>query len=178
MAQVKGKFISLAGALMNHYPTHRAEADKSLFARTGKFWNELEPEEWYDTSIFGLFIEAYAKASPHGENAIVTLGKEVYPTIKASSGLPENLKTPLDFIKFEAEGFMANHRGSDVIPRKFKKLEDKDIIVEAPAPGYNSKLYEGVYLGILEMCNITSGKVTTLRKQEDGAPTSEFHIKW
>ncbi len=92
--------------------------------------------------------------------------------------MPPNLKTPLDFIKFEAEGFLANHRGSDVRPRKITKAQDKDVIIEAPAPGYHSKLFVGVYLGILEMCGIKTGKVDQTKSQEKGDSTSEFHITW
>ncbi|MBL7990597.1 MAG: hypothetical protein JNN25_04090 [Candidatus Kapabacteria bacterium] len=114
MAEVKGKFIMLAGSLMTLYKDGLAEANKGLVAKTGKTFSELEPEGWYDTSLFNLFMETYARYSVSGDRAIVTLGRNVYPTIKKSAGLPPHLKTPLDFIKFEAEGFLANHRGSDV----------------------------------------------------------------
>lgn len=178
MAQVKGKFITLAGTLMSLYSAQRTEADKILFSKTGKHWNELDPEGWYDTRFFHLFMETYAKASPTGYRAIITLGKNVYPTIKKTAGLPPHLKTPLDFIKFEAEGFMANHSGADVKPRKFLKAEDREVIVQAPAPGYNPVLYEGVFLGILEMCGVTTGKVVQTKSQDKGDGTSEFHITW
>ena len=56
--------------------------------------------------------------------------------------------------------------------------EDGHVIVQAPAPGYNSKLYEGVYLGILEMCGVKTGKVIQTQSQENGDPTSEFDITW
>ncbi len=86
MADVKGKFISLAGSLMNVYQSALLEADKKLFLATKKHWNELDPEGWYDTKLFNLFMTTYATASPSGETAIVTLGRNVYPTIKK---LPE-----------------------------------------------------------------------------------------
>ena len=50
--------------------------------------------------------------------------------------------------------------------------------MEAPAPGYDCRLYEGVYLGILEMIGIRSGKVTQEKCQRKGDHTCEFHIKW
>jgi hypothetical protein len=34
--------------------------------------------------------------------------------------------------------------------------------MKAVAPGYNEKLYEGVFLGILEMIGIKTGKVENL----------------
>lgn len=178
MADVKGKFITLAGSLMSLYKTQLAEADKIVFTKTGRHWNELEPEGWYDTRLFHFFMEAYAKASLSGEQALVTLGRNIYPTIQRTAGLPPHLKTPLDFIKFEAEGYLANHRGSDVIPRTFIKAVEGEVIVQAPAPGYNSKLYEGVFLGILEMCGVKTGKVVQTKSQEKGDSTSEFRITW
>ena len=178
MAKVKGKFITLAGSLMSLYKKERDIADRVLYDKAKKHWNELDPEGLYETSLFNLFMESYAKASITGVRAIVTLGKNVYPTIKRSVGLPPELETPLDFIKFEAEGFLEIHSGDDIIPRTFLLEEDGHVIVQAPAPGYNSKLYEGVYLGILEMCGVKTGKVIQTQSQENGDPTSEFDITW
>ena len=63
MAKLKGKFITLAGSLMSLYKKEREIADRDLYAKVHKHWNELEPEGWYDTSLFSLFLESYAKAS-------------------------------------------------------------------------------------------------------------------
>jgi hypothetical protein len=171
MAEVKGKFITLGCSLMTVYPEAQTKANNYLKKETGRGWNELEQEGWYDTKIFNEVMELYAKSSLTGIKAIVTLGRKVYPTIKKSVGIPDNIKTPLDFIKFEAKGFLLNHKGDDVIPRKIIKSIDKEVIVQAPAPGYNEKLYEGVFLGILEMCGITTGKVENIGK-------STFKITW
>ncbi len=178
MAQVKGKFITLIGSFMGGYLNARKEVDDLLFAETGKHYNEVEPEGWYDVKWNRLFLEAYVKASPSKEFAMITYGKSIYPILKRSNLLPTNLKTVLDFIKYEAEGFQTAHKGSDVKPRKFIKLTEGDVIVEAPAPGYNSKMYEGVYLGILEMLGVKTGKVVQTKSQEKGDITSEFHITW
>ena len=178
MAQVKGKFITLAGWLMSAYPADREKADTALFIRTGKHWDELDPEDWYDTQLFDVFMRTYAKASPTGDRALVTLGRKVYPTIRDTVGLPPHLRTPLDFIKFEAGGFLANHSGAAVVPRTFVKAVDGDVVVRAPAPGYNSALYIGVFLGILEMCGVKTGKVVQTKSQENGDSTSEFRITW
>ncbi|MBF0104818.1 MAG: hypothetical protein HQM16_05780 [Deltaproteobacteria bacterium] len=174
MAEVKGKFITLAASLMSLYKETRVEADKPLFAATGKHWNELDPEGWYDATLFSAFMEKYAEASPTKDQAIVTLGKNVYPTIKKTAGLPAEIKTPLDLIVFEAVGFQLNHRGSDVRKRVFIKKENGHVIVQAPAPGYSQKLYEGVFLGILEMFGIKNGQVIMTK----GAPEFEYEITW
>lgn len=171
MAEVKGKFISLACSLMASYPEAQNKANAYLKKETGKGWTELEPEGYYDTKLFNEVMEIYAEASMSGLNAIVTLGRRVYPTIKKSVGIPENIKTPLDFIKYEAEGFLQNHRGNDVVPRKIIKAVDKEVVIQAPAPGYNEKLYEGVYFGILEMCGINTSKVENIGN-------STFKITW
>ena len=171
MAKVKGKFISLACSLMSMYPEEQIKADEYLKKETNLGWIELDPEGWYETKIFNEVMELYAKSSLTGSNAIITLGKKVYPTIKRTAGIPDNIKTPSDFIKYEAEGFLLNHQGDDVIPRKILKEADKEIVVQAPAPGYNELLYQGVFLGILEMCGITTGKV-------ENTGNSTFKITW
>jgi hypothetical protein len=149
-----------------------------LVVKCGKHWNELDPEGWYDTISWGVFMDAYATASVSGDRALVTLGRNIYPAIKQAGGLPQALKTPLDLIKYEAQGFLTDHRGADVQPRKFIRAVDHDVVVEAPAPGYNSRLNEGVFLGILEICGVTTGKVEQTKSQEKGDATSEFHIMW
>jgi len=177
MAQVRGKFITLTGALMSLYPEELAQADRALFQKVKKHWHELEPEGWYDTSLIGLFMDAYVKASPSKEKALVTLGRKIYPTIKKTEHLP-TFSNPLEFLKYEAEGFLAGHRGNDVKPRHFLRAQQGDVLVEAFAPGYNSKVNEGVFLGILEMCGVNNPKVIQTKCQEKGDNTSEFHITW
>ena len=106
--------------------------------------------------------------------AIKLIGQRVYPTIEKTAGLPKNLKTPLDFIKFEAEGFLLNHQGAEVKPRKILVEEDKSVVIEANSPGYSPVLIEGVFLGILEMSGIKTGRVDY--KEENG--NSIYMIKW
>lgn len=174
MAEVKGKFITLAGNLMKLYKNALDFCDNILYEKIGLHYNELDPEGWYDTKIFNGFMVNYAKASLAKDKAIITLGRKVYPTIEKTVGIPPNIQTPLDLIIYEAQGFLLNHRGADVVPRKFLKKEDGHVIVQAPAPGYSQKLYEGVYLGILEMYDIKNGNVEMTK----GAPHFEYEIKW
>jgi predicted hydrocarbon binding protein len=177
MPGVKGRWFGLAASLMSLYKEQLDQAKNELHKKVGKTLAELDPEEMYDTKIFDIFMEAYAKGSPSKEKALITLGRNVYPTIKKIGGIPEHIKTPLDLIKFEALGFLENHT-KDVKPRKFIKAEEGNVIVEAPAPGYNCRLYEGVFFGILEMNNIKSGKVTQTKCVKNGESTCEFHIIW
>jgi hypothetical protein len=171
MAEVKGKFISLGIQLMAVYPDAHKLVNAIVKSKTGKDGNALDPDGWYDASLFDEVMTRYAQASSTKEMALVTLGRKIYPTIKKTVGLPPGLSAPLDFIKFEAEGFLANHRGPDVVPRKFIKANDHEVIVDAPAPGYNARLYEGVYLGILEMIGINTGKV-------ERTSNTVFRITW
>lgn len=174
MAEVKGKFITLTGARMAVlHKRALAFCDTILVQKTGKHWNELDPEGWYDTKIFEGFMVNYAKTSLVSDRAIVMLGREVYPTIKETVGLPENIKTAYDLILFEAEGFMQNHRGEGVVPRKFIKKELGHVVVQAHAPGYNQKLFEGVYLGILQMFD----EIGTVTFNNENS-VCEYHIKW
>jgi hypothetical protein len=177
MAESKGKFISLAGALMSLYEDKLEAADRYCVRVTGKHYNDLDPEGWYGTDVINAFMEKYCEGSPTGERAIITLGRKIYPRIKRTVGLPE-FKSPLEAIIFEAEGFLDNHRGSDVVPRKFLRKEEGLVIVEAPAPGYDCLLYEGVYLGILEMTGVATGTCKQTRCVKKGDPTCEFRIEW
>jgi len=174
MADIKGKFVVLAGSLMKLYPDALKFCDDLLFEKIGKHWNEIDPNAWIDTKIFNGFMVNYAKASVSGEQALITLGKNIYPTIKRTTGIPPEVKTPLDMLVFSAQGFSENHRGSDVKPRKFIKLEDKHVIVQAAAPGYSQTFVEGVFLGILEMYGIKTGKVIMIK----GEPIFEYEITW
>lgn len=180
MADVRGKFITLACDLIKTKPQARQEAMAAVERMTGKNPYDLDPEGWYDTKV----IEAVFKAIEENTGGIIgwasikVIGQLVYPTIKATVGLPDHLKTPVDFLKFEADGFLANHRGNGVVPRKFLKVEDRDIIVEAPSPGYNCYLIEGVYDGILQMCMIKKGSVKQIQCVKKGDPTCVYHITW
>ena len=98
MAEIRGKFITLTASLMEVYQEARQEADQRLLAATGKHWNELDPEGWYDIEHYNDFISTYVKASPSREKAMITLGRNIYPTIKQTVGFPPGLTTPIDFI--------------------------------------------------------------------------------
>jgi hypothetical protein len=159
-AEVKGKFFQLAAHLMASVSDeHLQIANKALIDTLGLACNELDPEEYYPTTLFGLFVNTYARAVGDADEAIIKLGKLIYPTIKHTAGLPEFLKTPKEFIKFEAAGYLLNHQGTDIIPRKIISESDNSVTMYAPAVGYSEKLYEGVWLGMLEMIDVNTGKV-------------------
>lgn len=170
MAKVKGKFIKLTGNLM--LAAEIQEANKYLVNELGLTHLQLKDEEWYDTKIFDRFMSICAENSLAKDGIYLMIGKRVYPVIQRTVGLPPHLKTPLDFVLFEAEGFLLNHQGEDVVPRKIMKSEEGEVVIEAKAPGYNSKLYEGVFLGILEMC----GKKETAKVENLGDDV--FKITW
>jgi hypothetical protein len=161
---------------MTLYPEARKKADSILLRETNMVSVKLPPEDWFDTSLFNLFMQEYANASSSGRRAIITLGRKVYPTIK-KTGLPE-FASPVEFLAFEATGFLANHQGRDIIPRKILKQTSNEFIVEAPAPGYDCALFEGVFLGILEMMDVTTGKVTQTTCVKNGDKTCTFNVTW
>ncbi|HNI25295.1 MAG TPA: hypothetical protein PLJ29_02985 [Leptospiraceae bacterium] len=176
MAEVKGKFITLSCTLLETKPKAKQEALQKVKEMTGKEFDELDPEGWYDTKVFqAVFNSIEANTSVLlAKAAIKLIGQKVYPTIEKTAGLPLHLKTPLDFIKFEAEGFLQNHRGADVQPRKIIAAVDGNVVIQANSPGYSPLLIEGVFLGILEMCGIRTGKVDM--KEEDG--NCVYYITW
>ncbi|MBC7921289.1 MAG: hypothetical protein H7Z75_09395 [Ferruginibacter sp.] len=172
MAEVKGISIMVCGDLMSPDQKHIQKANQYLQILTGKAsYKELHPSEWYDVRVYEYFMDTFAEASVTGEYALVILGKRIYPRLNKLGVLPKSLTTPLDFIQYEAQGFLDNHRGAGVVPRRFIKATAGEVIVHAPAPGYNSKLYEGIYLGILDVCGVKTGKVKITAKDT-------FHISW
>jgi hypothetical protein len=180
MAEVKGKFITLVTELLRSKPGVRSAALVVIRRMTGKTPLELAPEGWYDTRV----LQEFFNAIEDGESplvawaAIKVIGQNMYPSIYAESVLPDHLKTPLDFFKLEAAGFSYDHRGIDVGPRKFLKTEDRYIVVEAPSPGYNCALTEGIFEGILRICHITRGRVKQTKCVRRRDPTCEFTIQW
>ncbi|MEW6351796.1 MAG: hypothetical protein AB1646_22335 [Thermodesulfobacteriota bacterium] len=180
MAEVKGKFISLACSLIQTKPDALQAAINAVQKMTGSDYRDLNPEGWYDTKVFDAVFSALEEHSSPilAWAAIKVIGLRVYPTIEATVGLPKHFKSPLDFVVFEAEGFLANHRGPDVIPRKFLKSEEGHVIVDAPSPGYNCALIEGVFEGILQMCGVRNGRVVQTKCKKKGDRTCVYDITW
>jgi len=81
MIEIRGKFITLVASLMRLYKDSFEKADSKLYAETGRHWNELEPECWYDIKHYTNFAYTYRDSSPSKDNALITLGKQIYPTI-------------------------------------------------------------------------------------------------
>ena len=180
MAQVKGKFITMACSLLEFKPAAKADAFQRVKSLTGREWNQLEPDGWYDTGVFEAVFQATEEH--HGTlmawAAIKVMGRRVYPTINKTVGLPKHLKTPLDLLKWEGEGFLDNHQGPDIVPRKFIKTDPGHVVVEAISPGYNCILIEGVYEGILGIYGVKDYQVTQTRCVKKGDPVCEYDIRW
>ncbi|MFD0998082.1 hypothetical protein ACFQ21_02150 [Ohtaekwangia kribbensis] len=170
MAQVKGKFITLTGMLAFNSKGSIEKIDDYLVKETGLTHWELDPEEFYDTTTWQEVLTIYSQDFPDPKQAILDLGKRIYPTLKRTVGLPSHLKTPKDFILFEAEGFKLNH-SSDVEPRKVLEATETSVTMYVPALGYDEALYIGVWLGILEIISIQTGKVENVGK-------STYKISW
>jgi hypothetical protein len=180
MDEVKGMFITLASEVLTSKTGVRSAAIGEIKRMTGKGPRELEPEGWYNTKVLDSFLKAIEDyESPLvAWAAIKVIGQNIFSTIDATTHLPNNLRTPLDYLKLEAARFSDNHRGIHVVPRKFLKTQDRHIIVEAPSPGYNCALIEGVFDGILRMCHITHGTVKQTKCIRKGDSTCEYSIQW
>jgi hypothetical protein len=180
MAEVRGKFVTLAVDLIKTKPEARQAAIEAVRGLTGKDPYELDPEGWYDARVVNSVFTAIKSNTVGimGWASIKVIGQLIYPTIKTTVGLPQHLKTPLDFITFEAEGFLRDNRGPDVVPRRFLKTEEGDVVVVAPSPGYDCTLIEGVYEGILHLCRIGDGKVKQTQCVKKGDPTCVYQITW
>ncbi len=172
MVQLQGKFIMLTCGLMSLYKAKQEEADQIIKERTGKGFRELDPNAWFDLEIYASVVEKYREASVSKDRAYTTLGQKIYPTINASGGVPNHLlDNPLEFLKFEAEGYRENVRGDEIVPRKFLKAVEGEVIVEAVCPGIIEKTVEGVFIGIMELCHVKNFKVEKLEN-------STYRITW
>lgn len=181
MAEIKGKFINLAYNFLKTKPTAQQAAAAAIERRTGSNPGELNPEQFYDTKALDEVFQAVLNNEEgiRAKAALKTIGQEVYYEIKWTAGLPEHLQSPVDYVKYEAEGFLANHRGSDIVPRKFIEAQDGHCVVEAPSPGYDCTWIEGVYEGILRMCGkLKTANVTQTKCVKNGDPTCVYDIKW
>jgi hypothetical protein len=180
MAEVKGKFITMAASFLRSKPELQEIVYNAVQNATGHRPPDLEPEEWYATSALDTVFQT-VRLHQEEFDAWVTLkvmGQEVYYTIKYSGGIPPHVNTPLEMIKFEAEGFLANHRGDDVQPRRILQAQDRHVVMEAPSPGYDCAFIEGVYEGILRMNGIYESKVTQSQCIKNGDATCVYDIKW
>jgi len=178
MAQIKGMMITQVCMLMTLYEDGQKKAADYVLQKTGKHYEDLEPNEFYDVEILNEALKIYSEYSPTRDRVYITHGTKVYPLLKQHVGFPPHLKTPLDFLLFEAESFKQNHRGPDVIERHFLKTDDKHIIVDAPSPGYNCKILEGVFLGILKMVGEENGTVTQTECIQRGDSTCIYDVTW
>jgi hypothetical protein len=178
MVEVKGKFIAMTAELMGDCEDARAQADQRLFSSVGRHWNELDAEGWYDVKLWNTFLRAYEEASGLGEEAVVAVGRRVYPTLERTTGLPAWLKTPGDYIRYEAEGYLANVRGRGVAPGRIIKIEDGHAVLEAEVAEYDCALMKGILLGLLDLAGVEGAHVAQTRCVRDGASVCEFEMTW
>ena len=174
--EIRGQFVTLACSLLETKPEVKAEALNVVNKLTGMSYDKLDPMGWYPVTAFsGVFESLTQKTSTIlARAAMKTIGKKVYPTIKAHGGIPAGTDTPLALLKFEAQGFLNAFRGPGVVPRKIVKEAPKDFVVQADMPsGIPPELMEGVYLGILEMCGLKGG----VRVEESGGHYV-YHVTW
>lgn len=177
MAEIRGNIIQITGKLMAAHADARDKADEELFTAYGKHWDEIGVDDWVDTKMWNVFMTVYANSSVAKEEALILVGEQVYPTIKAAGQIPPEIDTPLKMLKFEGEGFKLYHRGEGVTPRKFLKEEEGEVIVEAPSPGYDCKVIEGVFRGILKIFD-KEGTVEQTKCVKKGDSTCVYEIKW
>lgn len=180
MAEVKGKFITVACSLLSLSQEAKSEALKTIRDLTGVEWDNLTPEGWYDASVLQAVISSTEKhcGTVTGQAIIKVMGKQIYPTIARTDGFPSTLETPLDWLKSEGQTFANDHRGSDVVPRKFLVTEPGHVVVEAVPAGYDCILTEGVFEGILDMCHVKPYQVIQKRCVKKGDTVCEYDITW
>jgi hypothetical protein len=178
MPEIRGKFIRLAGSLMTLYPEQRDKADAFLYAATGKHWDNLEPDQWYDAEIYKVFLENYCSGSITGQKALLTLGRKIFPTKKKLGELPPDIKTPLEMLIYSTRSFTEDHGGDGIRPVRIIRAEERDVILDIPDHGYDCMVDEGVYIGILEMFGIEDRHIEQIKCKKKGDVSCRFRITW
>jgi hypothetical protein len=178
MAEVRANIIQLTLNLMGKYPDAQKKAVAAFRSATGLDWETVTPEDWVHTKVFNQVMKVYSDASIAKDNALVIVGRQVYPTIKKAGQIPPEVNSLAKMIKFEGQGFEFYHRGPDVVPRKFTKIEKGDVIIEALSPGYNCRLIEGVFIGICDMFGVHNARNVQTKCVTRGDPTCEYHLTW
>jgi hypothetical protein len=180
MADIRGKFVDMATKFISSQPDIQEKAKQEVKRLTGKLPSELEPDGWYDASVLNSVFQTIRKNTDDftANTMIQVAGMEIFYVIKESGDVPPELKSSLDWIRFEADAFVTHHRGSDAVPRKFIKAESGHIVVEAFSPGYDCTFIEGCFMGILRMNGDYNGTVKQTRCVKNGDSTCEFDIRW
>jgi hypothetical protein len=180
VAEVRGKFITMACSLLSLSQEAKSEALEIIRDLTGEEWDSLAPEGWYDTSVLQAVFGATQEhcGSVTGLAVIKVMGKQVYPTIARTAGFPSTLETPLDWLEWEGQSFLNDHRGTDVVPRRFLVTEPGHVVVETDPVGYDCILTEGVFEGILDMCHVNPYQVIQKRCVKKGDTICGYDITW
>lgn len=177
MDELRGKFISVVCKLLETKPEVKAAVLDYVLKQTGKPCDQIDSEGWYPVEVFaGACRVVEEKTTPIlARAALKAMGTKIYPAIKATVGLPPHLKTPSDFLRFEAEGYLVSYRGPSVHPREVIKDEPNAYSLQADMPqGVPIPLMEGVFLGILQIAGVYNGSV----RVEEKNGHVYYHITW
>lgn len=79
-------------------------------------------------------------------------------------------------IIFSTRSFADDHKGPGIKPIRVIKAVEGEVILDIPKCGYDCRLGEGLYQGILGMYGINTGKVEQHKCVLKGDPSCEFHI--
>ncbi len=182
MDMLRGAFIKTAGFAMAAFKDDQEKADAWIISKVGKSFKDLSNDGWYDLKIFIKFLEIYASASPTGERAYISTGKQVFLTAKLAGMLPPDLSKPIDYLKFEFDLYFQSLKGPNIHPRKLLAATDGDVCIEVKNPPYRAfdKLMEGVFFGAVTMAGISarSVKVEQTKCALNGDAVCEYRITW
>lgn len=169
----------MCGELMEIlYPKALETINSTLIRYTGKAWNKLDPNEFYDIRLFSECLQSYSSATKMGTKAISVFGRHFYPTIQSTYGIPPQIKTITDHLKYESEMFIKTHQGVNVEPRKITAKSEKEIQVLTKSVGYDPILFQGVFIGVFQTIGIRSVVVTHTKRQVSYNDYNEFKITW
>ncbi len=155
MIEIKGALITLSAMLLATKPDKLKEADEYLESEIGLTHEEMDPNEYYDLKLLEKVFSFYDNLFDKDINTnLKYCGSRGVHTIQRTMGLPENLKTPVDYLRFEAEvSYLGNVKG--VEPREFVEITENHCVIRTKliTPKY---LQFGVWTGFLEIAGVTA----------------------
>ena len=180
VATVTGKVISLVCSRVQGAAEIKEAVNEVVRTSTGDAPDALILDGWYDSTIVERILETVRQ----GKNPLIAqtnvrlIGVGSANAVRFTSRIGGDLTSPIRILEHEAEMFLKNHKGRDVVPRKFITKEEGLVVVEAPSPGYDCTLLEGVYEGILTICQAEKGSITQIKCLKKGDATCVYRIKW
>jgi len=171
MAEIKGKFIALAGILLSDKPELLEKANEQLVKKYGYTHQFIAYEDYYDSQIFSEFLVAYSTSQEQPEDALTYFGRRAIALLQRSSSFPGSISSVDELLKIQTEILEQNHHYEQLTWPSIVTSSAHSITIFAPAPEYDSRIFPGMWLELLE-----KSLKTTINIKELGG--NAYRLTW